>query len=96
MIWALERESLFLPFWSRVLERNAPRVESWITDQLEYLLQIASVVIAYAAFRGMRIIGMAGWVIDLLELMDRVAIVLVFGRFLYSVIRRAFTPGEEP
>lgn len=70
-------------------------MESWIADQLEYLLQIASVAIAYAAFAFLRIIGIAGWVVDVLEAMDRIAIVLVFGRFLFSVVRRAFTPKEQ-
>ena len=84
-----------LPFWSRIVERNAPRLESWITDQFEYLLQVATVTIAYATFSGLRWIGLAGWVIDILEPADRIAIVLVFLRFLYSVVRRAFTPTEE-
>ena len=79
----------------RLLQRNSARLEGWIGDQFEYLLQIASVVIAYGAFRFLRLIGLTGWVIDLLELMDRIAMVLVFGRFLLSVVRRAFTPGEE-
>jgi hypothetical protein len=83
-----------LPFWSEVLERNRARVESWIDDQLEYLLQMTSVVVAYGAFKALRLLRVEGWVIDLLELLDRIAIVLVFARFLYSVVRRAFTPSE--
>jgi hypothetical protein len=83
-----------LPFWSGFLERNRARIESWIDDQLEYLLQITSVVFAFGVFKGLRLIRIEGWVIDLLELMDRIAIVLVFARFLYSVVRRAFTPSE--
>lgn len=79
-----------MSFWSGILERNKPRLESWIDDQFEYLLQIASVALAYGIFALLRIIGIAGTLIDVLELMDRIAIVLVFGRFLYSVIRRAF------
>jgi hypothetical protein len=81
--------------WSRIVERNAARLESWVDDQLEYLLQIGSVVIAYSTFRGLRLIQISGWVIDLLEMMDRCAIVVVFGRFIYSVVRRAVTPTEK-
>lgn len=83
------------PFWLRITKRSLPRIESWIQDQCEYLLQIASVVIALVVFKGLRIMGLTGWVIDVLEVMDRIAIVLVFGRFLFSVIRRAFVAGEE-
>jgi hypothetical protein len=74
---------------------NAGGVRSSILDQFEYLLQIASALIALAAFKGIRLIGVTGWVIDTLETMDRITIVLVFGRFLYSVVRRAFTPSGE-
>lgn len=82
-------------FWARIVQRNAPRLESWIADEFEYLLQVAAVTMAYATFKGLRFIKMNGWVIDILEQADRIAVVLVFLRFLYSVIRRAFTPKEE-
>jgi hypothetical protein len=91
----LRKRSFLSTFWSRIREKNSSRVESWIADQLEYLLQIASVAIAYGAFGFLRIIGIAGWVVDVLETMDRIAIVLVFGRFIFSVVRRAFAPREQ-
>jgi hypothetical protein len=56
---------------------------------------MASVAIAYAAFAFLRAMGIHGNVLDLLETMDRIAIVLIFGRFLYSVIRRAFAHKEQ-
>lgn len=66
-----------------------------MSDQLEYLLQIASVAIAYAAFAVLRAMRIRGSILDILEAMDRIAIVLVFGRFLFSVVRRAFATREQ-
>jgi hypothetical protein len=41
--------------WPRTFGRNKPRFESWVDDLFEYLLRIASVVVAFAVFRGMAI-----------------------------------------
>ncbi len=78
-------------FWSEILERNKAHIQSWISDQLEFLLQIASVAIAYAAFLFLRLIGVATWVVDILDTMDRVAAILVFALFLLSVLRRSLS-----
>lgn len=94
ILWQLLLPMGTSTFWSKLKERNAPTVESWISDQLESLLQMASVGIAYGIFQILRHIGVSGWLIDLLELMDRLVAVLVFGRFLWGVTRRAFTPRE--
>lgn len=77
-------------FWSKFLTRN-PRLQSWLSDQEEFLLQIASVVIAYLAFRVLRAIGVADWVVGTLERLDHVAIILIFVLFLLGVLRRAVT-----
>jgi hypothetical protein len=88
-------ERVQLSFWSGIVERSKPLIQSWIADQLEYLLQVATLAIAYAAFALLRIMRIQGPTLDLLETMDRVALVLVFGRFLYSVVRRAFAHREK-
>ena len=80
-----------MTFWSKA----TPRIESWLIDQSEFLLQIASVAIAYGAFQFLRIIGIAAWVVAIMETLDRIAALLVFGRFLYSVVRRAYTSTEK-
>jgi hypothetical protein len=77
-------------FWLEFLDRN-PRVQSWLSDQQEFFLQIASVAVAYVAFRILRAIGVASWVVSTLETMDHIAIILVFGAFLLGVVRRAIT-----
>ena len=56
-------------------------------------LNIASVAIAYGAFRFLHWIGTTGWFLEWLERMHQIAIVIVFARFLYSVVRRSFTPS---
>ena len=76
-------------FWSDFLKRN-PRVESWLDDQQEFLLQMASLALAYAVFRILRAIGVPDWVVSTLETLDHIAIILVFGMFLLGVVRRAF------
>ncbi len=78
-----------LSFWSEIEARVKPKLQSWVSDQLEYLLQLASVAVAYAGFAAMRVMGMQGWVLDVLETMDRIAVILVFGLFLFNVVRRA-------
>jgi hypothetical protein len=82
-------------FWSRIVDRNKQRLESWISDQFEYVLQAATLVFAYGVFKGLRLIKINNWVIDVLEPADQIAVVLVFLRFLFSTVRRAFTPNEE-
>lgn len=78
-----------LSFWSEIADHARPSLQSWVSDQLEYLLQLASVAIAYAAFDALRAMGIPGSVLDTLETMDRIAIILVFGLFLFNVVRRA-------
>jgi len=80
-----------LSFWSEIADRVRPNLQSWVSDQVEYLLQLASVAIAYAAFAALRAMGIPGSVLDILETMDRIAIILVFGLFLLNVVRRAAT-----
>ena len=60
-----------------------------MSEQFEFLLQLATVTIAYGFFRALRGIGVEGDFRDLLDKLDKGAIVLVFGLFLFGVVRRA-------
>ena len=78
-----------MSWWQEFLDRN-PRVQSWLSDQEDFLLQMASLALAYAVFRILRAIGVPDWVVSTLETLDHIAIILVFGAFLLGVVRRAF------
>jgi hypothetical protein len=82
-------------FWARLLERNRPRVESWIDDQCEFLLQATTLLVVYGVFRFLRYVSVSGSLLDLMEAIHQIAAVLVFTRFMYSIVRRAFTPGDR-
>jgi hypothetical protein len=71
-----------LSFWSQITTQNKPRIQSWVSDQLEYLLQFTTLALAYAGFALLRFIGVRGSILDLMETLDRIAIGLVFARFL--------------
>lgn len=88
-----------MSFWSDIADRVRPNLQSWLSDQVEYVLQLASVAIAYAAFAALRAMGIPESVLGTLETMDRFAIIFVFGLFLFNIVRRAatvtFTAGKK-
>ena len=76
-------------FWSEFKQRNAPGFQSWLSDQREFLLQMASVSIAFLAFKFLRIIGVPDWIISIFESLDHLAAILVFGLYIIGVLRRS-------
>jgi uncharacterized membrane protein len=86
----LNAKGAALAFWSEIATRNKDRLQSWISEQFEFLLQLATVTIAYGFFRALRAIGVEGDFLDIMDKLDKGAIVLVFGLFLFGVVRRAF------
>ncbi len=84
-----------MSFWSTIFARNRSRLQSWLSEQLEFLLQIASVVIAFGVFKGLRFLDLDGWLVDWLEKLDDCAAILVFALFLIRVVRQSFALTME-
>jgi hypothetical protein len=80
---------MHLSFWSEIAAQNRARIQSWISDQLEYLLQVTSLTVALLVFRLLRA-GFQSDLVDLFEKLDHVTIVIVFGCFLVGTVRRAY------
>jgi hypothetical protein len=51
---------------------------------------ISSLLLAFAIFKGLRVINVEGWLVDWLEALDHGAIIIVFVLFLFRVIRQSF------
>jgi hypothetical protein len=79
-----------LPFWSEIAQQNKAHLQSWISEQFEFLLQAATVTVAYIFFRVLRVIGVEGELLDLMEKLEHGTVVIVFALFLLGVIRRSF------
>lgn len=90
-----DKEVPKLSFWSEFVARNRNHFQSWISDQQEFLLQISSVVIAYFAFKLLRLIGVPDWVVTILDTLDHIAIIFVLAAFLFGVVRRAYANQKK-
>lgn len=84
-----------MPFWPDIVGRNKVLFENWLSEQFEFLLQIASVAIANILFQALHLLGLQKWLIDFLEELDSCAIILVFALFLITVVRRAIGAGGK-
>jgi hypothetical protein len=87
--YMLNTKGLSLGFWSEITTRNKALLQNWISEQFEFLLQFSAVTFAYVVFRILRALGVESDFLDLLDKLDKGAIVIVFGLFLLGVVRRA-------
>jgi hypothetical protein len=78
-------------FWTTIVAKNRQRLQVWLSEQFEFLLQISSLVIAFGAFNGLRILGVDGWLVNWLEKLDNCMIFSVFILFLIRIARAALT-----
>lgn len=84
-----------MAFGADFYRKISNKLESWVLEQSEFILQMATLLVAYLVFLMLRRFKVEGQLIDLLDGMDRVAIAIVFARFLYGNIRRAFATKEN-
>ena len=75
-------------FWAEIKHRNRARVQSWISEQLDYLLMIAWLIVALMVFQVLQT-KFPSDTMSLLVKMDHVTIVIVFGCFCFNTFRNA-------
>ena len=76
-------------FWKQVWYRVEPHIEAFVVDSVRYCLLAIALIFSAVLFKLLRYLGIPGWLLDILEPCDYIAIAITFGAFLVVLSRQA-------
>ncbi len=84
------------PFWAGIFQRNRIKLDKWIDEQFDFLLQSAGLAVVYPVMRALRYygIGEAGfW--DIMQDLHEVGAVLIFGCWIFGMVRHRYASSMK-
>ena len=76
-------------FWNGTVQRNRIKLENWIDEQFDFLLQATALIVVYPIMRVLRYteVGHSGfW--DIMDKLHEIGAVLTFGLWIFGGVRR--------
>ena len=83
-------------FLGGIAERCRTRLEGWIDEQFDFILQVFALVVVYIGIRLLRYYQIGTpWFLGALETLHEIAALLIFACWLFGMVRRRYAAAVE-